>query len=64
MVGAVALLIFVFFRGIDTDHGYDNADNSKYNTYNVHDKCSPHYVLKAPFLRNIIKITPFEDDLG
>ena len=46
----------------NTDDRYDDADNSDNNTYSVHNNCNPHYVLKAPFRRFLIKITPFGDD--
>jgi len=58
LVGAVAFLIHVFLRGIDTDGRYDNADNGDCNTYNFHDNRNPHYVLVAPFLKIYHKITP------
>lgn len=57
-LGAVALLIIVFSRGIDTDDRHDNTDNGDCNTYKLHDNGNPHYVLKAPFLRFLIKSPP------
>ena len=51
-------MIIVFSRGIDTDDRHDNTDNGDCNTYKLHDNGNPHYVLKAPFLRFLIKSPP------
>lgn len=57
---AVAFLIHVFLRGVDTDDRHNGADDGDNNTYDIHDNCNPHYVPVAPFLRFIIQSPPLE----